>query len=82
MRFFVSYDDGYVVTHLGMCEDGYMRHRPLRKFKEQGDAFVFRDTDCPQLTDMQIKHLIKRYDAKKMYQRINGRRFVVCERKE
>lgn len=76
MRFSVTYNDGYVVSVRQMDTGGYIRYKPLRKFHEQGDAFCFRECDCPKLSDIQIKMLIKQYSPSKKYKRISSKRFV------
>lgn len=79
MQFAINWDDGYVVTvilpdpNLG----GYLRHFPLRNFGDrEGDAKAFKYLDCPDLTDTQIRMLIKNYNPAVKYQRISGRKFV------
>jgi hypothetical protein len=53
------------------------RFFPLRNFGEhQGDARMFKEVDCPELTDSQLRMLIKSYDNRIIYKRINGRRFI------
>lgn len=77
MTFAIEYEDGgFVVTHKTIKPNGYIGWVPLRKFKDQGDAFVYRECDCPKLTDTQIRSLAKIYDPHKRYKRINGKKFV------
>ena len=77
MQFGINWNDGYEVTVLMVGEHGYLRHFPLRNFGErQGDARIFKEVDCPKLTDAQIRMLIKNYDPKVKYKRISGTRFV------
>ena len=39
---------------------GYLRHYPLRNFGyHEGDAKIFKEVDCPKLTDTQLRLLIK-----------------------
>ena len=77
MQFGINWNDGYEVTVLMVGEHGYLRHFPLRNFGEhQGDARIFKEVDCPKLTDAQIRMLIKNYDQKVKYKRISGTRFV------
>ena len=77
MQFGINWNDGYEVTVLMVGENGYLRQYPLRNFGEhQGDARIFKEVDCPQLTDTQIRMLIRKYDPKVKYKRINGKRFV------
>lgn len=70
MRFSIVYNDGYVVLAKWIDACGYVRYKPLRKFHEQGDAFCFRECDCPKLTDTQIRGMIKYYNPNKKYKRI------------
>lgn len=37
---------------------------------------MFKYVDCPELTDNQIRMLIKNYNPDVIYKRINSRRFV------
>ena len=77
MKFGINWNDGYEVTVLMVGEHGYLRHYPLRNFGEhQGAARIFKEVDCPELTDTQLRMLIKNYDPKVKYKRINGKRFV------
>ena len=76
MQFGLNWNDGYEVTVLMVGEHGYLRHFPLRNFGEhQGDARIFKEADCPNLTDAQIRMLIKNYNPKVKYKRINSKRF-------
>lgn len=75
MYFALNYDDGYIVTLTRLWEDGTYKTKPLRKFKEQGDAMVFKYNDCPHLTELQIKGLVKLYNPNKLYRRIDEHRF-------
>ena len=62
MQFGINWNDGYEVTVLMVGEHGYLRHFTLRNFGEhQGDARIFKEADCPNLTDAQIRMLIKNY---------------------
>ena len=73
----INWNDGYEVTALMVGEHGCLRHFPLRNFGEhQGDARIFKEADCPNLTDTQIRILIKNYDPKVKYKRISSKRFV------
>lgn len=77
MWFGVNWNDGYEVGVTMVNELGYFRYHPLRNFGDhQGDAKIFKEVDCPKLTDMQLKLLIKNYDPKVKYRRINDKRFV------
>lgn len=76
MQFGINWNDGYEVSVVMPNEFGYLRHYPLRNFGDhQGDARIFKEVDCPKLTDTQIRILIKQYDPKVKYRRINGRTF-------
>lgn len=79
MYFSLEYEDGFVVTLTQIWEDGRLHEKPLRKFKEQGDAMVFKLHDCPKLTELQIRFLVKTYDRKKKFVRVNERRFRFCQ---
>ncbi len=75
--FYLEYDHGFVVTTM-VWSDNYetLVEKPLRKFLEQGHALIFREEDCPHLSDMQIKYLIKMYNPKVLYKRVSSKRFV------
>lgn len=75
MYYGLNYEDGYVVTLTQVWEDGMLKSKALRKFKEQGDAKVFQQHDCPRLTELQIKMLVKNYDPAKKFIRIDERHF-------
>ena len=75
MYFALNWDDGYIVTCTRIWEDGNYTSKPLRKFKEQGDAIVFKQHDCPHLSELQLKGLVKQYNPNDMYIRINERKF-------
>lgn len=78
MEFAINYDNGYVVC-LVAYDEQWRRKRffPLRNFGEhQGDARLFKEVDCPNLSDAQLRMLIKSYNPKVIYKRINSRRFV------
>lgn len=79
MYFALEYDKGYVVTLTQRWEDGTYKPKPLRKFKEQGDAMVFKYHDCPNLTELQIKGLVKHYDPNKLYRRIDEHHFRISD---
>lgn len=75
--FYLEYENGYVVT--AMVYDGNFggrKEKPLRKFKYQGDAMIFRDHDCPKLTEGQISALIRLYNPDTIYHRISENKFV------
>lgn len=78
MEFAINYEDGYVVC-LVAYDEQWKRKRffPLRNFGEhQGDARLFKEVDCPNLSDTQLRLLIKSYNPNTKYKRINSRRFV------
>jgi hypothetical protein len=76
IMFYLEYENGYVVTAMVHDGFGYRREKPLRKFRYQGDAMVFRDHDCPKLTEGQISALIRLYDPDTIYHRISENKFV------
>lgn len=77
MEFAINYNNGYEVAVLMEDERGQRRWMPLRNFGErQGDAKCFKYYDCPDLTDTQLRMLIKHFDRSVKYERINGKRFV------
>ena len=62
---------GYVVEAYWPDKDGLERWQPLRNFGDRkGDAIDFRDIDCPDLSDANIKFLIAKYDANRKYVRL------------
>lgn len=75
MYYGINYDDGYVVTLTQVWEDGRLKAKPLRKFKEQGDAKVFQLHDCPHLTELQLRGLVKNYDPAKKFIRYSEKQF-------
>ena len=77
MYFSLEYENGFVVTLTKIWDDGILHDKPLRKFKEQGDAIIFKLHDCPKLTELQIKMLVKSYDNKKKFVRLDERHFRV-----
>lgn len=77
MQFGINYRDGYEVCVLMADDRGLARWKPLRNFGDrEGDAKAYKYIDCPDLTDTQLRMLIKRFDRSIKYQRINGRKFV------
>ena len=77
MQFGINWNDGYEVCVLMEDERGLRRWLPLRNFGDrQGDARIFKEADCPDLTDTQIRMLVKRFDRSVKYERINERKFV------
>ena len=77
MQFGINWNDGYEVCVLMDDERGLRRWLPLRNFGlHQGDARIFKEVDCPDLTDAQLRMLIKRFDRSVKYKRINGKHFV------
>lgn len=79
MQFGINWNDGYVVTVILPDPNfgGLTRHFPLRNFGDrEGDAKAFKYIDCPDLTDTQIRMLIKNYNPAVKYKRISGRKFV------
>lgn len=74
--FHLEWDGGYIVT-VSMCDERIARTRmyPLRKFKHQGDAMVFREHDCPRLNDTQLRMLVKMYNPNVLYERLSENQF-------
>lgn len=65
--------EGYVVS----CYHDLQWH-PLRNFGErQGDAFAFRDWDCPNLSDAHIRMLEKAYSKERRYIRHSATKFTI-----
>ena len=82
MQFCINWNDGYEVCVLMEDERGLQRWLPLRNFgHRQGDARIFKEADCPDLTDTQLRMLIKRFDRSVKYERINGRKFIKQQNK-
>lgn len=81
MMFQVAELNGDYIVEAYIIEDpnstrGYWH--PLRNFGcRQGDAFAFRDWDCPKLTDNQLRLLVKNYDRERRYIRKSATQFVV-----
>lgn len=77
MEFAINYREGYEVYAVmpGIC--GHKQFLPLRNFGDhQGDARIFKEVDCPNLKDSQIRMLIASFNRKVKYKRINSKRFV------
>lgn len=65
--------EGYVVS----CYHDAHWH-PLRNFGDrQGDAFAFRDWDCPHLSDTHIRMLERAYSKDKRYIRHSSTKFTI-----
>lgn len=77
-QFGLEYNNGYVVTALGVKADGYRRWFPLRNFgHHQGDARIFKECDAEDLTQNEIIMLANSYNPNRHYQRINAHRFII-----
>lgn len=77
MQFGINWRDGYEVCVLLTNEKGMRRWCPLRNFGDrQGDARIFKEVDCHELTDTQLRMLINNFDRTVKYVRVNGRKFV------
>lgn len=77
MQFGINWNEGYEVCVLMPDERGLRKWFPLRNFGDrEGDAKAFKYFDCPDLTDAQLRMLIKCFDRSVKYKRINGRHFV------
>ena len=78
MFFGVNWNNGYEVGVTMVSEFGTMKYHPLRNFgMRQGDARIFKEVDCPKLTEIQLRSLIKNYNPSIKYSRSNdGKRFI------
>lgn len=77
MQFAINYNDGYEVCVLMENEQGFVRFHPLRNFGDhQGDAKIYKLHDCPNLSDMQIRALVKNFRREVKYKRVSERRFI------
>lgn len=73
MYFCLNYDNGYIVSVIHYTNSGITCDN-LCKFFSQGEAMLFRDINCPKLTDTQIKLFIKNYNSNTIYKRrFNGK---------
>ena len=55
-----------------------LRWYSLRNFGDrQGDSIVFKEFDCPNLTDAQVRMLINNFDKNRKYIRIDSRHFKI-----
>lgn len=78
-EFAINYNNGYIVCLVAYC-DTWKRKRfyPLRNFGEhQGDARIFKESDCLDLTDAQILMLIKSYKPTTIFKRLSSKRFSI-----
>lgn len=79
MFYSINYDNGYIVTCSGHWADGnFKSDLPLRKFKNEGDAKIFKEHDCPQLTDSQLKALVKHYNPNVKFIRLGENKYRKC----
>lgn len=67
MRYEIICNNGYIVQQLKLCDDGYMRYMPLRKFEHQGHAKAFRDYDLPKMDDARVRMFAKTYKENDLY---------------
>ena len=82
MQFGINWNDGYEVCVLMEDERGLRCWQPLRNFGDrQGDARIFKEVDCPALTDTQLRMLTKHFDRSVKYERINSRHFIKQQNK-
>jgi len=71
MWFGINWNDGYEVGVTMVSQSGVMKFHPLKNFGErQGDAKIFKESDCPKLKDSQLRMLIKNYNPKVKYERV------------
>lgn len=80
MMFQVAERGGDYIVEAYIIEDPYSLRgywHPLRNFGcRQGDAFAFRDWDCPKLTPTQLQMLVKNYRPNRRYVRRSATQFV------
>ena len=82
MQFGINWRDGYEVCVLMTDERGMRRWYPLRNFGDrQGDARIFKEVDCPELTTPQLNMLIKHFDRRVKYIRITAKKFMTSKSK-
>ena len=68
---------GYIVSAYVMDDNGYGQWHRLRNFGDrQGDAIESRSWDCPNLSDTQLRMLIKNFDINVKYKRISSTKFT------
>lgn len=77
MYFGINWNEGYEVGVTMVTEQGGIAYKPLRNFGDrQGDAKIFKEHDCPRLSELHIRMLIKNYKPSVKYIRLSERRFV------
>lgn len=67
-------NDDYIVYWLEWDSEtqSYEKPRPMKNFGNwQSDALEYKNYDCPQFTERQLKLAVNNYDKNKRYQR-NG----------
>jgi hypothetical protein len=67
MRYEITYDKGYLVSQMRLCDDGHIRYIPLRKFKHQGHAIAFRDYDLSRMDDARVRMFARTYKENDLY---------------
>lgn len=76
MIFGLDWNDGYLVSVHILDEKGNGRWYPLRNFGDrQGDARIYREEDCPKLTEADIKMTIRSYRADVKYIRLGFKKY-------
>ena len=81
MEFGINWNDGYEVCDLTSDENNIRKWKPLRNFGDhQGAARIFKEEECPDLSDAQIKLLIKNFKREVKYQRIGHQRYRIDNR--
>lgn len=81
MQFQVKEQNGDYIVEAYVIEDanslrGYWH--PLRNFGcRQGDAFAFRDYDCPKMDDARLRAFIKSYNKERRYVRRSANQLVL-----
>lgn len=72
----VCTNDGIVVEAQFEETSGLSHWRPLRNFGWlEGHANEFKDIDCPNMEERQLKMLADRYRPEVKYYRVNGKQF-------
>lgn len=75
MRYEITYDKGYLVSQMRLCDDGHIRYIPLRKFEHQGHAKAFRDYDLPNMDDACVRMFAKTYKENDLYIRYKQNKY-------
>lgn len=54
------------------CVDGsgYYQYKPLRNFRDQGDAIIYAKEDCPKIREELLNMTVKGFKPGNVYKRI------------